>query len=597
MMRRLALAFLPAALAIGCYYLWQLRATGDPLDFVRDQTGYYNYLGRAFAHGEAALPVMPSPRLLAQPNPWDPAVDESLKMHDMALFHGRYYLYHGPGPAVMLFTPWLLLTGHDLPERFALFLLCFGGFLFSCGVLLQWLAMADARPALPLLALMLLALGLCGSVPYLLNRVWVYEIAIGGGYFCVAAALYFLTLAVRRGGAWWPAVSGLLFGMAIACRPQLGLCGLIALAALAIHRRRWRPSLAFCAAFALAGAAVAAYNFQRFGNPLEFGVRYLLAGPDQNRIRPALANLLPGLYYWLACPPHLSGVFPWVRLAFRFPFGSPDALPHGYFMEATTGALFLAPFALAAAWVPRARDVRVLLWAAFASSAAVLLFLAAIGFTTQRYEVDFLPLAALVAMGNLAIHLQRSAGWKRFVLHGALVLSLCWGAVVGLALGIAGPYNDMQKQRPANYVRLAQWFSPIPRFRPLFSPAVRVAFTAEFTPQPDGFREPLLMIGGAWYRYVLMVEHFAGGVRFISMADKNPVVRELDRGPAAVEVTVESGKLRVTVNGSEIAAHQMGTLVVAPDEIVIGENGVDPGLCAPRFTGRITGLVRSINKP
>src|SRR4029453_3426856 len=119
------------------------------------QSGYYNYLGRAFAHGRLELPIKPSPKLLAVPNPWDPAVDDSYKMHDMALFNGLYNLNNGPGPAVLLFTPWLLITGHDLPERFALFLLCFGGFVFSCGVLIQWLAMAGAgkeRPRAPPLA-------------------------------------------------------------------------------------------------------------------------------------------------------------------------------------------------------------------------------------------------------------------------------------------------------------------------------------------------------------------------------------------------------------------------------------------------------------
>src|SRR5262249_45755589 len=144
--------------------------------------------------------------------------DDSIKMHDMALFHGRYYLYHGAGPAVMLFTPWLLITGRDLPENFALFLLCFGGFLFSCATLIRILALAGAKIRLPVLSLMLLALGLCQSVPYLLSRVWVYEVAIGGGYFCIAAAMFFLTLGIESGrSVYWLGVAGMMFGMAVSC--------------------------------------------------------------------------------------------------------------------------------------------------------------------------------------------------------------------------------------------------------------------------------------------------------------------------------------------------------------------------------------------
>src|SRR5439155_11284335 len=118
------LAIAVATAAVGSYYLWQVRSAGYRFDWGTPQSGYYNYLGRAFAHGRLELPIKPSPELLALPNPWDPAANEPYRMHDMALFHGRYYLYHGAGPAVMLFTPWLLITGHDLPERFALFLFC-----------------------------------------------------------------------------------------------------------------------------------------------------------------------------------------------------------------------------------------------------------------------------------------------------------------------------------------------------------------------------------------------------------------------------------------------------------------------------------------
>ena len=70
--------------------------------------------------------------------------------------------------------------------------------------------------------------------------------------------------------------------------------------------------------------AVAEYNYLRFGNPFEFGIRYLLAGADQNRIKLDARYVLPGLYFNLFCLPDFSPVFPWVRSAFRYPFDSPD---------------------------------------------------------------------------------------------------------------------------------------------------------------------------------------------------------------------------------------------------------------------------------
>ena len=93
-------------------------------------------------------------------------MDDSLKMFDAALYHRRYYLYHGAGPAAMLFLPWRLLTHHDLPENFALFVFCFGGFLFSAGTLTALLRENGAHLARALLHSTMLGLGLCQGVPF-----------------------------------------------------------------------------------------------------------------------------------------------------------------------------------------------------------------------------------------------------------------------------------------------------------------------------------------------------------------------------------------------------------------------------------------------
>ena len=591
-------------IAMACYYLWQLRAGGDRFDWVHQQNGYYNYLGRAFAHGHLYLPLEPSPQLLAASNPWDKSVDENAKMHDMVYFNKRYYLYHGAGPAVLLFTPWILLTGHDMPERFAMFLLCFGGFLFSCGVLLRWLNIAEATPPLPLLTLLLLALGMCTCVPYLLNRVAVYEIAIAGGYFFISGALLFLTLGVESkespGCAWWLTASGLFFGGAIASRPHLGLAGAIALAALAFLLARSRRRLAgFVLAFGLVGALVALYNYERFGRPFEFGVQYLLTGPEPIGIKLAWANLVPGFYFWLICPPDFSGVFPWIRLAFRYPFNSLSyPFPHLYFIEAITGALFPAPFVIAALFLPFARRA-VLLWTTLLSSAAVFLFLNATGFTTQRYEVDFLPMALLVALASFCIWIHRTRGIPRALLRIALIVSIACGVVVNLALGILGPYSNMLRTRPITYVRIARWFSPNEYYRPILNPTVAVSFAADFISQPDRYREPLLLLPNQPFRYVLFAEHCPGGMRFTSFLNDFPIVTDAEchegmRADVRVTYDPDAHQLSAIVNGRELAVHNLPALVLAPAEVTIGENTVEPGLTNERFTGQIHDVVESV---
>jgi hypothetical protein len=96
----------------------------------------------------------------------------------------------------------------------------------------------------------------------------------------------------------------------------------------------------------LCGLAVAAYNYARFGNPLEFGTRYLLGG-DQYRNFHLSATVARGLYYLLICPPDLVPEFPFFRLALR-PLPGSQTLDPGYFLEPIAGVLSICPLLLLA---------------------------------------------------------------------------------------------------------------------------------------------------------------------------------------------------------------------------------------------------------
>jgi hypothetical protein len=513
---------------VGLYDLWAVRSAGYRFVWNQDLPGYYNYLGRALAAGHLYLPIQPAPEVLALANPYDPTAAVDFKMHDMAYRNGRYYLYHGPAPALVLFAPFRLLTHHDLPENFALFLLCFGGFLFSAAALLRLLDLAVVHPTRAFLAVLLLSLAVCQNVPYLMSRVWVYEIAIAGAYFFLSAALCFLF----RG--WW-AAAGVMFGCAIASRPHMIFAAAAAVVAIAAQRKL-RPHLpGFAGTLAVAGLAIAAYNYARFSDPFEFGIRYLFAGVHQNRIQLSAVNLAPGIYHFLFAAPEFSPVFPWVHLVTRV-----FTLPRGYFIEPTAGVLWLAPFMLGAFAVPRC-PIRPWLWMLTASSAAILIFLAGTGFTTQRYEVDFLPLAVLAGVAVCAVR-----GWRA-----ALVALFLYSAIVNLALGISGPYDEMLRNRPQTFVHIARWFSPLTRHRPELNPhIVRDCAT------------PQLTIGGRTLHYELT----ARDGHLISKSDSTTMVADLETA-APLHFDYTAPRVTISQNGRPILVHDVGSLVTAPSQV------------------------------
>ncbi len=591
--------------AVGVYYLWQVRASGTPFYWHYDLGGYYDYLGRGFASGHLYVPIQPSPELLRLPNPWDPAVPENLKMQDMALYSGRYYLYFGAAPAVLLFWPWRVATGHDLPENFALFLLCFGGFLFSAAALVRLLVQAGIPLRGPLLAVLFAALGLCQSIPYLLNRPAVYEIAIASGYFFVSAGVLAMTAGTRRPGIWM-LVCGLMFGCAMASRPHLALPAV--LVALFLQKRHGLLSArlaGFAAGFLAVAFAVGIYNLERFGAPWEFGFRYQLAGPGQNEVGVAAKNVIPGLYFMLFRPPDFSAVFPWVRIIFRHSYEPLERLPLPYFYEPTIGALWAAPFLLAGfslarrfSGKPPVAEAFRMLRIAGGCAAVVVLFLTSTHLVAQRYEADFVPLAVFAAVGAIAIRRSFARSTARRVMDVLLLVLVGYSIVANVALGLAGPYDDLLDRRPAAFVRLARGFSPLDRYRPLLNPGIRLAFDARLPPVPTGLREPLVHIGQGRHGWSLSLTPVPGGIRLISQTKDSESYFDLSPPPEVarfrVEYAPDAGLLTVALNGRTIFRQPAPTLVTARDQVTIGEDRSGSGINSPRFSGRIVVLERSI---
>jgi len=275
------------------------------------------------------------------------------------------------------------------------------------------------------------------------------------------------------------------------------------------------------------------------------------------------------------------------------------------------GALWVAPMLLAAVWVPSAGRlakhakldaviaVRSLLWTITASSIAVLVFLMFAHLQTHRYETDFEALGILAAIANLTIYVCESTGYKKKLWITLMCGLIGYSMVTNLALGIAGPYHDVLKNRPVSYLRIARWLSPIREFRPVMNPAIRVDLAAEFVRQPPGFREPLVSIGGSHHQYHLYAEHAGKALSLVSQSEASKMIfeiSELPDGPLSVRVMYSPRwrKLTVHVNGRAAIEHPIETLVTAPAEVSIGENRSDPALTARRFTGMIHTLDKRI---
>jgi hypothetical protein len=204
---------------------------------------------------------------------------------------------------------------------------------------------------------------------WVLNRPAIYEAAISSGQALLLGGIYF-ALPIWDGSStkrWRWLLTGILWSGAIASRIVLVLpVGILLIASfwfywLKIEDRRsmralFRESLWMIAALSICITLLSLYNYARFGNIFETGVRYQLSKNDLNQLirNNQLINLafLPAnTFHYLLTPLRIRKVFPFLR-AYYGPvpgFASLTKLaktPTTYIIETITGVFFTTPILL-----------------------------------------------------------------------------------------------------------------------------------------------------------------------------------------------------------------------------------------------------------
>jgi hypothetical protein len=455
--------------AIFWFYVWTV-SQGLPLPFGTTEA-FYPSLTDGFLAGQLSLPITPHPDLLKAKDPYDPA-HRSPYLHDASFYKGKYYVYFGVTPVVLLFLPFRVLGLGNLPESAGVAVFTFGSVLF--GLLTLSLFRRTQFPTLqkvPYEISLMLALG--GAIPYFLRRPSVYEVAIACGSFCLMAAIYFL-VTLESDGKVSPvraALASLFLGLAVGARPHLLVASpLLVLAAWRIGRRekRW-PSRAEMGALLtpilLVGVALGWYNYARFGSWTEFGRWYQLAGEPIRELKFDIRRIPFFSYLYLV---HRGRV----DLAFPYTHVRPATLPElgGVTVEPVAGLFYSTPILYVLALLPLLRSFRrddsriaspmpgsahVWAWTLVALALAQLLFLGTFPGATMRYIVDFSPLlmvAAAIVMMAILDRLEASR-W-RLPIKWAMVVLVGLTIFLNVGLGIRGYYNNLQEANPAAYASL-----------------------------------------------------------------------------------------------------------------------------------------------
>jgi hypothetical protein len=373
------------------------------------------------------------PGLAAAANPYEFAAYREFLgppwgLIDLSYYHGHLYAYFGVTPAVILFWPYRALTGQSLHQAVAVFAFCALGYAVAVGLAVAaWRRYFRQVGAWAGAAIALL-LGSVTTLPVFLVRPGLYEVSISCGFALTMLSLAALWNAWHRPGGKcaWLAAASLAYGLAVGARPSLlfGACVLFLPAGAALWSaiRLGKPApwprylLATLLPISAVGAGLAAYNFCRFGNPLQFGHDYQLSGNNVFGTSSFAPRFFWGnfrLYFLEPLRWHPGFPYVWEPVT---PTLAPGHLPIEFFF----GTLANLPILLAAALVPTAWmgvRSRVAPGRALQGSSAVLLALFLAGAVpiccyagaTSRYLLDFIPALALLSVLGL-LGLERMLG-------------------------------------------------------------------------------------------------------------------------------------------------------------------------------------------
>jgi hypothetical protein len=632
---------LPALVAvIGWFYLWTAIPVWKPSLIGPSSSGYYNLLMRGFTKGHLSLDLPADPLLAKMSNPSDPAERGEHGLHDASYYKGRYYLYFGAAPVILLFLPFHLLTHAYIDESLAVVFFAFVGLIWSVCLLL-----AVRRRYFPTVSQFatlgcVMALGLANMMPLLLRRADVWEVPITCGYDCLMAGFFGLFQALhgsRR--AAWLAFASASFGMAVASRPTyLFGCGavLVPIIAYRLERRGDPPDawdrgyrrLVMAGVYPLAGIGLlmAAYNELRFGSPFDFGFRHLMNGePVWKEDLFALRFFWYNFRVYAFAPAHWVPYFPYASVA-KLPvspaghLGSED--PFGVLPNIPFVLLSGIALVLSVREAPWARGLRNFSLAVAIAAIGTGLATSSFGGAINRYEVDFVPsLVVLACLGWFALvgTIGPRPTARRLVV--AAVAVLLAFSVAFNVLASFGHNQLLRVEHPALYRRIAHRWNRIS----LWLGELRgihygpVEMEVVFPEDKVGQAEPLLVTGCSFMSDYLVVHydgpgrvtfalehssygHFLGPQLEIKAGVSHKVLVEMGSlypppehpffdGLTPAETELCQKTMRVTVDGMLALERDIPFYDAASLQPSIGNSGDRPGFTHP-FSGRIISWTR-----
>lgn len=472
-----------------------------------ESTDYYGMLGKAFLQGDTYLPIEPSPLLADLKNPYLSSERGGITVEtDLSYYNQKYYMYWGPAPAAAAAIV-TLLTGQVPRDEHIIFSAVSIAFLFLF-LIIQNLKQRFF-PSIPRWLYGLGILSIATSFPFLwiLNSPDIYGAAIVSGQAFLLGGLFFAlpVLGGDHSPNWRLVLAGAFWILAIGSRLVLVVPVAVLLSGIFIQwflqarkMRNWSvlsPLISLLAPMVIGLIMLGFYNYVRFGNFLETGLRYSLNPHDLYKNIPMgfVFNpryLLPGLLYYFVTPIRTVARFPFLKpywgpvdgfVRILKPFGIPSI----YTIDNSVGLLFTVPTILFVAYLSvslfKGLNVSLrnkastsdqscntdlsysarftlgfILLAGIAASLPILTYF----YVSCRYLLDFLPLLNIAIVAGMwqLFRVYNRYPIRRWLIIVLVISFIIYTTGVGFTLALTGAQTRFDDCNPILFQTLSQFF-------------------------------------------------------------------------------------------------------------------------------------------
>ena len=289
----------------------------------------YERIAESFVNGHLYFDYDVDPVLLSLDNPYDLAdrYESGASYHwDHAFYNGKYYMYFGVVPVILLFVPFRLLTGASLTGYHAtqLFVVLFIVALF----LFVYEFLKKFRPDFNAGLFLYLTSGLSlASVNNCIEAPALYNTAVSSGICFAMWSIYFFLKSVIFDDEIrfrYLIAASLCGALVFGCRPNIGVISLILIPVLSMIVKKYTNGeikgkklfismLSIFGPYLVIGILLMVYNYVRFDSVFEFGQSYQLTDTDQHLYYDFLGSFDPKkfivcfIYEFIMAPKNLVG--------------------------------------------------------------------------------------------------------------------------------------------------------------------------------------------------------------------------------------------------------------------------------------------------